>query len=158
MSHADRGAEMARRIRSLDQHMEERGRAEAEDEIYTDRSLSEKGTRGDGASRGPMWERASYLCINELAVSACLFRSWPFRLCPNLHRGMRVYSRKLRVRMRGSPAPLIAYACSQKLSIYKCREHCVHSVHDLPTQGTNPSSLMRKLNQDFIFPSQFALD
>lgn len=91
VSHADRGAEMARRKRSLDQLMEERGRAEAEDEIYTDRSLSEKGTRGDGASRGPMWERASYLCINELAVSACLFRSWPFRLCPNLHRGMHVY-------------------------------------------------------------------
>lgn len=104
------GAEMARRGRSLDQHMEERGRAEAEDEIYTDRSLSEKGTRGDGASGGPMWECASYLCINELPASVCLFRSWPFRLCTNLHHGMCVYSCKLNVGMRGSPAPLIAHA------------------------------------------------
>lgn len=62
---------MTRRTHSLDQHIEARRRAEAEDEIYTDRSLSEKGTDGDRASGGPMWDCASYVCINELAVSVC---------------------------------------------------------------------------------------
>lgn len=64
---------MKRRTQSLKPHTEESSRAEAEEEIYTNRSLSEKGAGGDGASGGPMWDRASYVCINELAVSACFF-------------------------------------------------------------------------------------
>lgn len=55
-----------------------RGRAEEDDEVYTDKSLSAKADRADSACGGPMWERASSFCINEPDFPACfVFFSTP---------------------------------------------------------------------------------